>query len=112
MTTWHLAVDRSGGPPLYGQIYDGLRRSILDGLLRPGQRVPSTRSLAVDLAISRQPVLAAYEQLLHEGYLEGRHGSGTYVGRALPDDFLSGGERGRTEVYATRKPWFDPSACR
>lgn len=88
MTTLHLRLDRVGGSPLHRQIHEGIRRAILDRVLRPGQRLPSTRALAADLAVSRQPVLAAYEQLLHEGYLEGRHGSGTYVSRALPDDLL------------------------
>ena len=88
MTTLSLAVDRSSNVPLHRQIYDGIRGAILDGLLSPGRRVPSTRSLAVDLAVSRLPVLAAYDQLLHEGYLEGRVGSGTYVSAALPDDLL------------------------
>jgi GntR family transcriptional regulator / MocR family aminotransferase len=88
MTTWPLAVDRSSGIPLHRQIYQGIRGAILDGLLRPGQRAPSTRSLALELAVSRLPVLTAYDQLLHEGYLEGRVGSGTFVSAALPDDLL------------------------
>ncbi|MDR6287921.1 MULTISPECIES: MocR-like pyridoxine biosynthesis transcription factor PdxR [Inquilinus] len=88
MTTLHLPLDRSGGLPLHRQIYDGIRGAILAGALRPGQRIPSTRALALDLAVSRLPVLAAYEQLLHECYLEGRAGSGTYVSQALPDELL------------------------
>jgi GntR family transcriptional regulator/MocR family aminotransferase len=88
MTTFFVPVDRASAIPLHRQIYDGYRRAILDGLLRPGQRVPSTRTLAVELAVSRQPVLTAYEQLLHEGYLDGRTGSGTFVSGALPDDLL------------------------
>jgi len=88
MTTLHVPIDRSSGIPLHRQIYDGLRRAILDGLLRPGQRVPSTRALAVELDVSRLPVLTAYEQLLHERYLDGRTGSGTFVSAALPDDLL------------------------
>ena len=84
----HLPIDRNAGVPLHRQIYDGLRRAILDGLLRPGQRVPSTRVLAVELEVSRLPVLTAYEQLLHEGYLQGRVGAGTFVSEALPDDAL------------------------
>lgn len=84
----HIPLDRSAGIPLHRQIYDGLRRAILDGLLRPGQRVPSTRVLAVELEVSRLPVLTAYDQLLHEGYLEGRVGAGTFVSVALPDDAL------------------------
>jgi GntR family transcriptional regulator/MocR family aminotransferase len=88
MTTLHLPLDRSSGTPIHRQIYEGFRRAILDGLLRPGQRVPSTRALALDLDVSRLPVLTAYDQLLHEGYLEGRVGSGTYVSAAVPDDLL------------------------
>jgi GntR family transcriptional regulator/MocR family aminotransferase len=88
MTTLHLPFDRSSGVPVHRQIYEGLRRAILDGLLRPGQRIPSTRALAMDLGVSRLPVLTAYEQLLHERYLEGRVGSGTFVSSAIPDDLL------------------------
>lgn len=88
MTTLHLPLERRSAVPLHRQIYDGLRRAILDGRLRPGQRLPSTRSLAVELEVSRLPVLAAYEQLVHECYLEGRPGSGTFVSAALPDDLL------------------------
>lgn len=83
-----LTVERSSDEPLHRQVYDGLRRAILEGFLRAGQRVPSTRALAAELGISRLPVLSAYEQLLHEGYLEGRVGSGTYVSAGLPDDSL------------------------
>lgn len=86
MTTFLLTIDRASPTPLHRQIYDAMRRAIVEGLLRPDQRIPSTRTLAADLAISRQPVLIAYEQLLHEGYLEGRQGSGTYVSRALPEE--------------------------
>jgi GntR family transcriptional regulator/MocR family aminotransferase len=88
MTTLHLPFDRSSGVPIHRQVYDGLRHAILDGRLRPGQRVPATRALAVELGVSRLPVLSAYDQLLHEGYLTGRTGSGTYVSGALPDDLL------------------------
>ena len=79
MTTLHLPLDRSSDHPIHRQIYDGLRRAILEARLAPGQRVPSTRALAGDLGVSRLPVLTAYDQLLHEGYLEGRTGSGTFV---------------------------------
>ena len=60
--------------PIHRQVREGLRRAILEGRLRPGQRIPSTRSLAADLGVSRLPVLSAYEQLPHEGYLVGRTG--------------------------------------
>jgi GntR family transcriptional regulator/MocR family aminotransferase len=84
----HLPLRRHSGVPLYRQIYDGFRQAILGGLLRAGQRIPSTRALAAELEVSRFPVLAAYEQLLHEGYLAGRIGAGTFVSATLPDDAL------------------------
>jgi GntR family transcriptional regulator/MocR family aminotransferase len=88
MATLHLPLDRNVDVPIFRQISDGLRRAILDGRLRPGQRIPSTRGLATDLGVSRLPVLSAYEQLLHEGYLVGRTGSGTFVSKNIPDLLL------------------------
>jgi GntR family transcriptional regulator / MocR family aminotransferase len=82
-------IDRQSDVPLHRQVYVALRSAILDGRLLPGARVPSTRWLASDLGISRFPVLSAYEQLLHEGYFEGRVGSGTYV-RAAPTTHNAG----------------------
>lgn len=83
-----LEVDRRSEQPLHRQIYEGLRRAILGGTLRAGRRVPSTRSLAGELGVSRLPVLVAYQQLQHEGYLEARTGSGSYVRAVIPDDAL------------------------
>ena len=80
-----LAVDRDSAVPLQRQIYDDLRRLILDRRLAPATRLPSTRELARELAVSRNTVLAAFEQLLAEGYLAGRQGAGTYVSAELPD---------------------------
>ena len=71
--------------PIYSQLYEWFRTAILDGLLRPGQRIPSTRSLASELRISRLPVLNAYEQLRTEGYLETTVGAGTRVARSIVD---------------------------
>jgi GntR family transcriptional regulator/MocR family aminotransferase len=83
-----IAFDRSVTTPIYRQLYDWIRGAILDGRMRPGQRVPSTRALAVELKISRIPVLNAYEQLLAEGYLESFAGAGTSVARLIPDESL------------------------
>jgi GntR family transcriptional regulator / MocR family aminotransferase len=95
LATLHLPVDRDSDVPIFRQISDGLRRAILDGRLRPGQRIPSTRGLATDIGVSRLPVLSAYEQLLHEGYLVGRTGSGTFVSRNIPDHLLRSPTVGR-----------------
>src|SRR5215475_5663217 len=80
-----LSLDGEGA--LYQRVYRGLRGAILDGRLAVGARLPSTRSLAGDLDLSRNVVLMAFDQLLAEGYVEGRVGSGTFVS-ALPEDGL------------------------
>jgi GntR family transcriptional regulator/MocR family aminotransferase len=74
-----------GEGPLNQRVYRGVRRAILAGRIRAGERMPSTRSFAFDLGVSRNVVLIAFEQLAAEGYLEGRVGSGTFVSAALPD---------------------------
>jgi GntR family transcriptional regulator / MocR family aminotransferase len=79
-----IAVDRTLPKALHRQIYDAFRNGIVDGGLRPGQRIPSTRTLALELGVSRFPVLNAYAQLLAEGYFESRVGAGTVVSHSLP----------------------------
>jgi GntR family transcriptional regulator/MocR family aminotransferase len=79
----HLTLEGAG--PLYKRLYRSLRAAILDGRLPPGERLPSTRSLATALGLSRNVVLLAFDQLLAEGYTSGRVGSGTFVSKILPD---------------------------
>ncbi len=79
-----IPIQKDTPKPLYRQVYEAYRKAIVDGSVRPGQRVPSTRVLALELGISRIPVLSAYAQLLAEGYFESRVGSGTVVSRSLP----------------------------
>ena len=64
---------------MHRQIYGALRRFILDGQISPHTLLPSTRSLAEDLKVGRNTVIAAYDQLLAEGFIEARAGSGTWV---------------------------------
>src|SRR5215475_7010995 len=80
-----LHVDRKRGEPLHRQVYRDLVQLILSGRLRSAARVPSSRMLAEELGVARNTVLLALEQLHSEGYVETRHGSGTYVTRDLPD---------------------------
>ncbi len=80
-----IAISKEAAKSLYRQVYEGYRKAIVDGNVRAGQRVPSTRVLALELGISRIPVLGAYAQLLAEGYFESRVGSGTIVSRSLPN---------------------------
>ena len=64
------------------QLEDRLRALVRDGTLGAGSRLPSSRSLASDLEVSRRLVVDAYAQLLAEGYLVARRGGGTYVAAA------------------------------
>jgi GntR family transcriptional regulator/MocR family aminotransferase len=82
------ALDPQSRASLYRQLYDRLRRAILERTLAAGSKLPSTRALAAQLGVARNTVMGAYDQLLAEGYLEGRAGSGTYVSRALPEQLL------------------------
>jgi GntR family transcriptional regulator/MocR family aminotransferase len=79
-----IALDRTPPKALYMQIYEAFRRAIVEGNLRAGQRVPSTRVLAAELGVSRLPVLTAYSQLLAEGYFESHVGSGTVISNCVP----------------------------
>lgn len=74
-----LVIDRDDGGPVGVQLVEGLRGGILGGRLRAGDAVPSTRALASELGVSRSAVVAAYEQLAGEGYLEMRQGAPTRV---------------------------------
>src|SRR5215213_10491924 len=78
-------LTRSDDAPLFRQLYQQLRAAILTRRLRPGTKLPSTRELASQLSVSRSAAVAAYEQLLAEGYTSGRHGSGTYISPDLPE---------------------------
>jgi len=95
-----IALDRKSRKPLHKQVYEGFCTAIVGRHLRAGQRVPSSRALAVDLRISRIPVLNAYSQLLAEGYFEARSGSGTFVSSSLPDQRMSL-ERGGNKLWPT-----------
>src|SRR5215475_5261943 len=74
-----LAISRQAGRPLRSQLEHELRQAIHTGRLAVGTLLPATRVLASDLRVSRGVVIEAYEQLLAEGYLTARHGSGTRV---------------------------------
>jgi GntR family transcriptional regulator/MocR family aminotransferase len=71
------------GEPVIRHVYDQVRGAIHAGALRPGQRLPSSRDLALELTVARASVVAAYDQLLAEGYAAARKGSGTYVSQDL-----------------------------
>ncbi len=79
-----VSLDRSSSLSLQQQLTDQLRSAILDGRLPAGTRLTSTRVLAETAGVSRNVAVAAYDELYAEGYVEGRHGSGTFVTIDLP----------------------------
>ena len=78
---WLAATDAQAdaAAPRYRRLYEALRGAVLEHRLPAGARLPSTRALAEELGVSRNTVAAAFDQLLAEGYIESRVGSGSFV---------------------------------
>jgi GntR family transcriptional regulator/MocR family aminotransferase len=94
---YEVQLDRTSGTPLSRQIYKQVRAAVLSGILGPDTKLPATRAMAAKLRVARASVVAAYEQLLAEGYVEGRPGSGTFVST----DFVDHG--GALRLRSTRR---------
>jgi GntR family transcriptional regulator len=78
-------IDSKSGVPFYRQIVEQVKFAIAGGALEPGDRLPTVRQLAVDLAINPNTVVRAYRQMEIEGVLETQQGSGTFVGARRPE---------------------------
>ena len=78
-----ILIDRSSERSVTAQLCDQIRRLIETGAMPRGTRLPATRSLAKELGIARNVAIEAYEQLIAEGYLVGRVGSGTFVAEGI-----------------------------
>ncbi|MBV8168868.1 MAG: PLP-dependent aminotransferase family protein [Alphaproteobacteria bacterium] len=83
-----LALDRDAKQPLQDQIVGYFRAAVLDGRLKAGARVPSSRALALEHGVSRVTAVQAYDRLVAEGYLVARPGAGLFVADSVPDDHL------------------------
>jgi GntR family transcriptional regulator len=70
--------------PITRQIAAQLRAQCASGGVKPGQRLPSVRALAAQLAVNQNTILRVYERLTAEGLLERRHGDGTFVAERVP----------------------------
>ncbi|MBL4838506.1 MAG: PLP-dependent aminotransferase family protein [Kordiimonadaceae bacterium] len=86
-TVFFANLSAKTGTPLKDQLYSQLRKAVLTGKLAPGTRLPASRQLAAQHSVSRNTILAAYEQMVAEGYMETRQGAGTYVSTQVPDYF-------------------------
>lgn len=83
-----LLIDLRADCPIYEQIYEFIKNEIKNGQILPDTKLPSTRRLSQSLKISRTTVVNAYEQLLAEGYLRSRGGSGYIVNKLDDMDIL------------------------
>jgi GntR family transcriptional regulator / MocR family aminotransferase len=79
-----LVASRGTATPLTAQLAGQLRSAVAEGRLAAGERLPASRALAAELGVSRTVVNGAYAQLFAEGWIEARHGSGTYVAQGAP----------------------------
>jgi len=99
-------LDPTAAEPFYRQIYDRVRGAIANGLLRPGDRIPSARALTKELGLARGTIEAAYSLLAAEGYIQARGQAGTIVTPGL---------KPRTAVAAatpSSKPGVAPTSFR
>ena len=74
-----LTLNYRDSRPIYGQIKDGLRRMIVSGILEPDEKLPSIRSMAVDLAINPNTIRRAYAELETEGFIYSVPGKGRHL---------------------------------
>src|SRR5688572_6221967 len=83
---WRPSVGPAAGPsPLFARIASSLVADVRRGRLRAGDRLPGSRALAGELGVHRNTIIAAYGELLAEGWVETRPGGGTFVCATLPD---------------------------
>jgi GntR family transcriptional regulator len=99
---FRFRLDGSSGVPPYLQIVHQVRQSLLLGYLREGDRLPTVKEVAGDLAINPNTVVKAYRQLEHEGLAGGRPGQGTFI-TATPPSAPPGAQHA---LRASLEQWF------
>jgi len=90
-----INIRKTKGNTIHRQLYEQLKKAIHEGMLAPGERLPSSRELSRELKISRNAVLQVFEQLIMEGFFEGKTGSGTFVGKSV-----AGFARGKSKTLS------------
>ena len=83
-----IHLDYRDNRPIYEQVRDGLRKLMVTGVLAPGDKLPSVRALAVELAINPNTIQRAYAQLEAEGYIMSVSGKGTFVAEMQDQNLL------------------------
>lgn len=106
--------DAPTGLALSKRISEAIGRDIRRGRFRPGQKLPSSRALSESLSVHRNTVLAAYEELTEQGYIETRAGQGTFVSESIPAQKATrlGGRRSHAAVSFKLAPLPAPATYR
>lgn len=107
-----MIIPLTQNEPLYRQIYSFLRSGILSGRLPSGTQLPSSRSWAAELHVSRTVVLLAFDQLMAEGYIKGVRGYGTVVSDDIPDNLVSPGQDFTYDLKSSTPPILSEYAAR
>lgn len=79
-------LDYRDASPIYAQIVEGFRGQIREGILLPGDKLPSVRELASQLTINPNTIQRAYRELESEGWIVSVSGKGCFVGDAVPTE--------------------------
>jgi len=95
-----LSIDRDNPLPLHAQIGQQIHLAIAKGDLRPGERLPTVRQLAVDLRVNSNTIARVYLELEREGTLETRRGLGTFVAAAATSVSASSAEKRQRQLDA------------
>lgn len=100
---WFQPARGPGDPSLQEQLYAAIRKGVLAGEWSPGEQLPSSRTLAAELGLGRNTIVAAIERLVAEGYLEPRRGAGLFVAADLPFDGIGDGAARPTGPVLSRR---------
>jgi GntR family transcriptional regulator len=95
MAVW-LDIDPRDGVPIYVQLVSQVRHAVEVGGLKPGERLPTVRGLAKELAVAPNTVVRAYTELRREGLVESRPGLGTVVAEDVEE---LARDRGRDGIF-------------
>jgi DNA-binding transcriptional regulator YhcF (GntR family) len=79
-----IIINLADGVPIYRQIVNQIKYLVASGLLRPGEELPPIRTLALQLKVTPNTIVKAYDELESSGVIQGRRGAGTYVSEGRP----------------------------
>lgn len=99
----HINIDKENKQSLSQQICNAIKSYILQGILKPEEKLPSSRELARYINVSRNTVIESYEQMIAEGYLYSKNGSGTYISDGLEMQRLQISDKGDSQIIRKKK---------